>query len=419
MRTIAGFSAGLLLQASLVLGALRKVSYQGFDDSWELTDGVVEAVIVPGVGAGVFYWGWHRPGAPGRSFNYAAHAGIPLSYTVRSPADNILDPRCDTVGQSYQERGIWFYTRGHSTHLGPETADVPSHLEISIGRHRAERTDDWTLKLVSAVPALLGVRATKIFHLDRATHRLDIEQTVENVSDGPIKFAIWDRTNCRGGSGTAFVPVRGDSIYPRGFGLLSGTDPEKPSAGRYLKKFDPPQGTGRLGEWLLFHNWGNRKKVGLDSDAGWVGFLSSGLLYVKRFPVGPRESYSRSNRNTVEFFSGDPVEIGVLSPEVTLEPGESFTFPEEWFLAEAPDGVLAGEGESRGSSRGAQAIIISRTGMGWSGDRRSGASLPRDALNEADIARLKQIVEELLARGRRELSFKRARLRPPPKGDVF
>jgi len=62
---------------------------------------------------------------------------------------------------------------------------------------------------------------------------------------------------------------------------------------------------------------------------------------VKYFPVFEKANYSDGG-NSVEFYCSDLVaELEPLSPEVTLQRGGNYSFPEKWTLIELSEEVTS------------------------------------------------------------------------------
>ena len=86
--------------------------------------------------------------------------------------------------------------------------------------------------------------------------------------------------------------------------------------------------------------WG---KLGADSRAGWVAYVRGKVMLVKFFPVYPGATYSDGG-NTVEVYWDEKVaELEPLSPEIRLDPGQEYVFPEKWELVRLPHPVKTAE----------------------------------------------------------------------------
>jgi hypothetical protein len=64
---------------------------------------------------------------------------------------------------------------------------------------------------------------------------------------------------------------------------------------------------------------------------------------VKYFPYSPKGDYSDGGNSVELYFDKSVGELEPLSPEVTLKPGESYSFPEKWTLIELNDEVTTFE----------------------------------------------------------------------------
>jgi hypothetical protein len=76
-------------------------------------------------------------------------------------------------------------------------------------------------------------------------------------------------------------------------------------------------------------------KLGLDSYAGWFGYLMpSNLLFLKRFPTYPERIYNEMAGLTISlwYYKDVACELEPIGPMEVLAPGQASSFTEEWFL---------------------------------------------------------------------------------------
>jgi hypothetical protein len=74
------------------------------------------------------------------------------------------------------------------------------------------------------------------------------------------------------------------------------------------------------------------QKIGAANKLGWVGYLRGKTLFIKRFPYVEGAHYPDFGCNFETYTAGDFMEVESLGPLAKLEPGESATHVEHWFL---------------------------------------------------------------------------------------
>jgi hypothetical protein len=82
-----------------------------------------------------------------------------------------------------------------------------------------------------------------------------------------------------------------------------------------------------------------KPKLGFDSYAGWVGYLMpNDTLFVKRYETFPDRVYNEAAGLTLSLWypEGPRIEIEPVGPRERLQPGESASFTEIWYLFEYP-----------------------------------------------------------------------------------
>lgn len=83
-------------------------------------------------------------------------------------------------------------------------------------------------------------------------------------------------------------------------------------------------------------------KLGFDSHAGWFAYqMPNDLAFVKRFETYPDRVYNEVAGLTISVWYPQPsqtpaVELEPIGPRERLQPGESASFTEHWWLLEHP-----------------------------------------------------------------------------------
>ena len=73
-------------------------------------------------------------------------------------------------------------------------------------------------------------------------------------------------------------------------------------------------------------------KIGLAHREGWVGYLNSHTLFVKRFDYRTGANYPDRGTRYQTFSNENMLEMETVGELVTLKPGESASLVEQWEL---------------------------------------------------------------------------------------
>ena len=281
--------------------------YGGWSGGLVMRGGDVKAVVVPVVG--------------GRVLNFSLNG------------ENILFDHPDSNGRTLLNSSN-FSVGGYQLDIGPELRGIPDHQWLWQGPWGWRVPRPFTVHTFSQAEAALGVQLEKEFVIDPDSGDLGVTQRMRNIISNDVSFCLWDRTLCKAG-GYVLVPLNKRSRFKAGWSLRQGArvpeyryDGDRPSDPR-VRVLD-----GVLVAQAKALPETPNLKLGADSDAGWIAYARGRVLFVKYFPVFRDANYSDGG-NTVEFYCSDRVaELEPLSPEITMKPGESYTFPEKWVLIE-------------------------------------------------------------------------------------
>lgn len=218
--------------------------------------------------------------------------------------------------------------------IGPEYL-IPKRDMLWSGTWRAEITGPRKARLTSEKDAATGVQLVREFQLDPKTSHLTCTQTIRNVSDHVTEWCHWSRTFAPTG-GIAVVPLSAGSKYPNGYVMyqqgkdpvisLRPSDPAIVVRGNFIQVTGPPA----------------FPKLGFDSHAGWFAYqMPNDLAFVKRFVTYPDRVYNEIAGLTISIWYPQPsqtpaVELEPIGPRERLQPGESASFTEHWWLLENP-----------------------------------------------------------------------------------
>lgn len=249
--------------------------------------------------------------------------GRVLEYSLNGQNVLYIDPKQDG----------WTYTPGETIDpsagrfdIGPEQI-IPSHPNLWVGKWTAEIIGPRAARLTSVEDQATGVQLIREFKLDKESSYLTCTQTIKNISDSQKQYSHWSRTFATGG-GICLVPLSPGSRFPLGY-ILYGPGPVM-----NYRPDDHPNIKVRDG-FLEISGTPPQPKFGIDSYSGWLGYITrDNLLFVKRFPVYPERVYGELAALTISiwYFEEKMCELEPIGPMEILQPGESASFTEEWWL---------------------------------------------------------------------------------------
>ncbi len=291
-------------------------NYGGWTDSLVMRGGDCKAVVVPSIG--------------GRVLNFSLNGENILFDSTGANGRTLLTSSNISVG-------------GYQLDIGPELRGIPDHKWLWQGPWNWRLPRPFVVHVFSDPDKSVGVQLEKEFVIDPDTGEFGLTQRMRNIVTNDISFCLWDRTLCKVG-GFAMFPLNRSSRFKAGWSIRRGARvPE------YRYEGDKPSDARvRIMDGVLVARAeavpdAATLKVGADSDAGWIAYARGKILFVKYFPVFAKGNYSDGG-NTVEFYCSERVaELEPLSPEVTLKPGETYSFPEKWILIELEKEVTSYE----------------------------------------------------------------------------
>ena len=268
---------------------VSKITYHGWPDSFLLSNGVVEAVVVPAVGRvmqfrfageeGVF---WENPALAGKTADPSAKEWANFGGDKSWP-----QPQPDwqkMIGRGWPPPATFDST--------PLTAALKGEA----------------VELESPVDPAYGIRVRRHIELDPKQPVLKITTTYEKMTGGPVKTGIGVITQLRDPD-RAIMLLPEKPLFPKGYVLLN---------------FDPPAGV-RLEKGLLSVERSHTARSQIGSDAGTLEWF--GEKYVLRIdsPRVDGAEYPNQGSSTVIYTNSDPdayVELETFSPLSTMKVGD-------------------------------------------------------------------------------------------------
>ena len=285
---------------------LKQVEYRGWKNNLLLTNGEVELVVTLDVGPRVI--AYRLPGGFNVMKNYDATMG-------------------GTGEAEWQLRG------GHRFWLAPEDLTrtyFPDNRPV-------EFVPDGELAVTIVAPPEVEYGVQKRMHLKLhpTGTKCDVTLTVTNTGTAATELAPWGPTVMAPG-GVEVIPLPAKSPHPGDKSNAASPADYAPNQELILwPYFDFADTRWTLGKkYILLRQDVNKgpTKLGLAHRAGWVGYVNSNALFVKRFDYREGAVYPDRGTRYQTFSNEDMLEMETVGEYVTLRPGESATLREQWEL---------------------------------------------------------------------------------------
>lgn len=307
---------GVIALVSLALAAnagpvkIDKTKYANYGSCYKLTNGTVDVLVTLDIGPRIIFYGFS-----GGENNLAE---LPVDAKAAGDTKN------------------WYPYGGHRLWHAPEVMPrsyAPDNVPVT-----ASVVGNSTVRVAPPLETTTGIQKEMMISLDREGTGVTITHTLKNQGVWPVELAPWALTIVRGG-GTTICPQEpfvshDDRLLPaRSLTLWNFTDMADPRwtfGTKYL----------RLKTDADIKN--KPQKIGAMNKLGWVGYLRGTTLFIKRFPYIEGANYPDYGCNFETYTDGDFMEVETLAPLQKLEPGETATHVEHWFLFK---GVDAGKTE--------------------------------------------------------------------------
>ena len=275
---------------------IDKVDFQGWPNSWRMSNGEVELVVTGDVGPRVMRYGF----TGGQNFfkEFAGQMG-------------------KTGEAEWQPRG------GHRVWIAPEDpvksyAPDNEAVDIEVGGGEVACT--------GPVEALTGMEKKITVKMAPSGTSVELVHEVRNAGREPYRLAPWVLTMCaQGGAGIHGFPPRG--THPE---MLEPTNPLVMWAFTHLD--DPRWRLSR--KYLVLRqdpNNTNPQKLGTYNRHTWGAYVLNGEMFVKRYEaVADPSAYPDFGCTFETFTNADILELETLGPLTTLAPAQVVSHTERW-----------------------------------------------------------------------------------------
>lgn len=303
MRRIVIFLCMGVLCAPTWAQQVERITYQGWQDAYRLSNGTVELIVVPSI-ARIMHYGfvgeqntlWVNPDTEGKPVRRGEWINFGGDKAWIWPQDE------------------WLRRIGRDWPPPPATEQVPHQLEVLEGNR---------LRLTSPLVAGYGVRIVREIRMEASGTRVHIQTRLEKMRDG-AEFAV-----------AAWVVAQ----IPKPDLLLARLRAETTLTEGYKLFFPAPwKAVRRMGTDILVPERRSDVAVKLGCDADVLAWFKAPYLLVHRTPVPSLEGYVPGDLAQI-YSNPDPqpyIELEFTSPRKVLRRGESVSLEVTWELHRIP-----------------------------------------------------------------------------------
>lgn len=285
---------------------IEVVEYRGWKNNLKLSNAACELIVTLDVGPRVI--AYRLPGGFNVMKNYDAMMG-------------------GTNEPEWQLRG------GHRFWLAPE--DLTRTYFADNRPVKWEQKSEFEVAFTPPPETEYGVQKVMTLKLDPKTTRVQVTLTVTNVGKEPTELAPWGPTVMAPG-GVEVIPLPKKAPHPGHVSNAKSPADYGPNQELVLwPYFDFADTRWTFGAKYLFLRQDVNKgptKIGLAHREGWVGYVNSNTLFVKRFDYREGAVYPDRGTRYQTFSNEDMLEMETCGELVKLPPGESASLVESWEL---------------------------------------------------------------------------------------
>ncbi len=302
-----------------------KISYLGLPNNIRLSNGTVELILTTDYGPRIMRYALAGGGEDDNLF--AVIPGVTVKNTL----------------------GEWYIRGGHRLWHAPESIPrtyVPDNDPVQVV------TEGTTIKLIQPVEKETGIQKEMWVTLDPQGSHVTVTHRLTNKGLFAIEMACWSLSAMNRG-GVAIFPQ--EPFQSHDDELL----PVRPMVlWAYTNLQDPRWFLGQ--KFLTLRQDPNNKeaqKLGLQNRQGWSAYSRNNALFVKRFAFDREKTYPDFGCNNETFTNETFLEIESLGALEKVQPGQTLTHTEHWWLYKNID---LGNGEA--GIAAALQPILSETG---------------------------------------------------------
>ena len=275
---------------------VNRISYAGWPDCYQITDGTVDAVVTSLVGPRIIRCGF-------------------------CGENNFFAEISDQVGLSggtnwriYGGHRLWHSPEELARTYNPDNGPIEVTV-LNNGIH-----------VKQPVESNSGIIKEMHITLESSNHSFRVAHNLTNTGVWPVNLAPWAISVMRTG-GIGFIPQYREKageglLHNRLLALWPYTDMNDSRVtwgARYILLRQDPQKT-------------NAFKIGLSVPEGWGAYVYEGQLFLKQFFYNIKGTYPDGGVNVELYTNNRFLELESLGPLTTLAPGKNIEYVESWRL---------------------------------------------------------------------------------------
>lgn len=285
---------------------MEVIEYRGWKNNLRLSNGDAELVVTLDVGP--------------RVISYR----LPGGFNVLKNYDSMMG---GTGEAEWQIRG------GHRFWLAPE--DLTRTYFADNRPVKWEKIGENAARFTPPPETEYGVQKVMELKLGTKGTRVEVTLRVTNTGTTPTELAPWGPTVMAPG-GVEIIPLppkKNHPLHPKNAKSPADFAPNQELI--LWPYFDFADTRWMFGAKYAFLRQDVNKgptKIGLAHREGWVAYLNSGVLFVKRFDYREGAVYPDRGTRYQTFSNEDMLEMETVGELVTLQPGKSAELVESWEL---------------------------------------------------------------------------------------
>lgn len=285
---------------------MEVIEYRGWKNNLRLTNGDAELVVTLDVGP--------------RVISYALPGGF-----------NVLKNYNSMMGGTGEAE--WQIRGGHRFWLAPEDLTrtyFPDNRPV-----KWEALGKLGARFTPPPETDYGIQKVMELQLEEKGTRVRVTLRVTNVGNSATELAPWGPTVMAPG-GVEIIPLPAKYHHPGHPKNAKSPADYAPNQELILwPYFDFADTRWTFGAKYILLRQDAKKgptKIGLAHREGWVAYLNSGVLFVKRFDYRDGATYPDLGTRYQTFSNEDMLEMETVGELVTLQPGQSAELVETWEL---------------------------------------------------------------------------------------
>lgn len=293
----------LALSATGVVRAevtVTRINYEGWEDSYRLSNGTVELVFVPQIG---------------RIMRYSYIGGRNVLWENKALTGTLADPQQAAVEwPNFGGDKLWPAPQARwNWPPDPLLDSAPQAVQILPGQH---------LLIVGQSSPKSGIRFSREITMAATGTDVTLKNTMINTSDSPVNWSVWEvsQTNA---PDVAHLALNKEGHFPTGYYTFKDSVPA------------PTALTLNDTEAALRRHPKKSCKIGSDSPKGYLAAEEGTVRFQTQAAYEPGQNYPDDGCAQEIWSNPDPLkymELELLSPLQTIQPGSSYSFTTHWSL---------------------------------------------------------------------------------------